>query len=81
MKTVVLYTDSQSLPLAFVVEGDWSRFDGVVIGAEADDYTVQDDLANFMWDDLGCPRFELKSAASVLMQNPGVNVISIGFIP
>lgn len=51
MQTLVEYDDFENWPRYFIVEGDWSKFDGVIINSTDSPEVLQEELCDLMIDD------------------------------
>lgn len=52
-KTFVLYTQLDSLPEIYLVDEDWTRFDGLVVNTVLDteeQESLMEELCNLLWD-------------------------------
>lgn len=80
----VVFSEFEGLPKFARVDGDWSRFDGVIINScEKED--LQDELTALLYDQEGNRKIEWKDAFDLANDLPsslaGVKLVNIGFYP
>lgn len=85
MKTVLIYDSCGTDPLRFaVVEGDWSKYQGLYINTWTKDKKLQkllEELYTKTWTEDGQCLLDLTEEFPVDAVRSGANVVTIGFLP
>lgn len=89
MFTLFIYSDFQALPRFALVEGDYSKFDNVIINAAGDEENakLQAELTKFLFDDEGNDKLDWKDGFweaftdTVTVPMSGAKIVNIGFYP
>jgi hypothetical protein len=82
MKTIVIYNDFENFPTFYVLNGDFTHLDGVVVGAVDVDQELEDMVADLSsYTEVHLEKFPMKFIQDEILQGVEVAVIQCGFIP
>lgn len=82
MKTIVIYQNYQDFPTYYVLDGDYTRLDGVIVGTVDEDQELESivcDLDNIA--EVSSTDFPLSFLEQQILEGNRVAVVVCGMIP
>ena len=80
MKTLIIYNNLEEELKYFIVEGDFSRFDGITFNTSLSD-KLESECSEWLWDSKGNLKHEMSNDVSLIENKNWDKVAIITWIP
>jgi hypothetical protein len=80
MKTLIIFNNTEDELRYFIVEGDYSRFHGIVFNTP-NKQPLESECAEFLWDEQGEPQHDASTEASLIENKEWDKVAIITWLP